>query len=198
MAFVEQELAGGEGPETGWAGEASGEGAQIRGAAFGAAERDVGMVGAGFLLEAAEGCRGDDALLEHEEWGCGLDAEVEDAGALEESEADGLDCHGRAFQRSQMRDEAFVLIGLGAAEELKSDVPRIGGRPAQIGRHGAQARGETGERGGDGVRQGNRQEEAHGEQSSKTAPLTMHRVIFKVSSSALPGRLSLEPAEGAS
>jgi len=115
MAFVKQELAGGEGGKTALAGKARGEGVQVARAALGAGEGDVGVVRTRFRFEAAGGGFGDDTLLELEELRRGLDAEVKNGGAIEEARLGEPDEEGRRTKTGEARDEALVLRRRGFA-----------------------------------------------------------------------------------
>ncbi len=175
MAFVEQELAGDEAERCGLEDEglnSCGESVEVTGAiaalvltpfaSFDAGESDMRCVGARLGLEAAGSSSADDALLEREKLGCGLDDEVKDAGALEEAEAGEVDWELGGVQRCEAGQQAIMLRGSGGAEELEGDVPGVGFGPAQMGRGGTQTGGEPGEFRDGGVCQRNGEEEAHG------------------------------------
>jgi hypothetical protein len=164
MALEEKELAGGKAREPGFRREVRGEGAEIARAvaAFAAGQGDVGMVGAVFCLEAAGGSGGDDALLEREERGCGLDAEVQNACAREDSRRGEQDGNGRALKPGELVDDTRVLLGSGGAEELKGNVPGFGRGPAKARRASSKAGGKAGEPGEEGFVERQGEEEAHG------------------------------------
>ena len=60
-----------------------------------------------------------------------LDIGEEDAGTIEEAQLREMDGNGSGPHLREARDEAFVLLLVGVAEELKRDVPGLGCRPAQ-------------------------------------------------------------------
>ena len=99
--------------------------------AFAARERDMRLVGTRLGDEPAKFRRCGDAFLKQKQFGREPDTGKENPGAIEEGRPLKPYRNWRQAQFTQSCDSAFVLFPTGIAQELQSDVPRFGRRPAE-------------------------------------------------------------------
>ena len=107
---------------------------------FRTGKRDVGMKGSRLSNEAAMRCSRENLLCERDERGGGVNLRKKYAGTVEDTQPAEMDRNGRTLQLRKVRDEAGILFRAAIAEELKSNVPGVGRRPAQIVRAGTEPR----------------------------------------------------------
>jgi hypothetical protein len=97
-----------------------------------AGERDVRAVCAIFWNESASlRCR-DNPLLKRQQFRRLCDINKEDSGAIEEACTRDANQEGWKLDLSQTIDDTAILIFIGLAEELQSNVPCLRQRPAQF------------------------------------------------------------------
>jgi hypothetical protein len=94
-------------------------------------ESNMRLVGASLVGEPATLRRGGDPLVQDQQFGRDLDAGKECPCSIEESQSLKLNGNGRQMHLAQSRHNALVVLSVGIAQKLQSDVPGFRRRPAK-------------------------------------------------------------------